>query len=718
MPSAEIGATDAFLIGQMKATYLSLSSPDSQLSNGVQTDPLIITTANADYLPSIKLDQLTIISRRDACWGPDDWTQWPQWYFEEFNHLPYVLRRPRKEEMPSHPLRRIWWDMTEADFVEESGCGFTGIGRLRECISNEFYGLREALMVEVDSQDGSRTPDDHRKLHEAATAMRMCTSTLRHQPATFHNVLFTVTAAQRYYLETRAILDKIRKFDPRILTSKTHDVDLSIMGTVTDRPSIVYQFFQKGIPVWFVRKAITIPKNINIIQQVPVTEPHPSLGVVLARWPRAPVFYFGPRCPGMYYATNKWFPGSIDFSNVGPENWNASSQESPTSSSMAAPPSSQASSSSQTSSFGSSSSPQIPSTRREPTQPCMFAISNNTDASPNAHLSLDSRPQAVEAHLSINMERFKQLTSERSSKAPQEWAEALRNVKVDASRILDHSQRALFRGYTFPDAPIFLDKDKGREYLLAWLIIRAPWMGTLTGMEPRSLPLPNPQHWRSYLRDVALEFELVQKNAHKRPTQALALSRTARRNQKTKDAIRDIFSCRKPSPDAVTSIQWNGHIVWAPGHVNLELTDYRLAVWDSQEHNFRSELISLDRCIMSEVWATPQGRFTREQRLRAVFFGEVPLMASAPAEFKSIASPDPGDRCVFVEAFRRVLADWPGDTPNTLSALHFRKCVDGNHDEWDFVIMRAVEKLAYPYYCQAFFDHFGRAATVPHTYPV
>lgn len=326
---AEIQATDALLIGQLDATYAAVHSPGSKLSGGAIADPLIITTPNADYLPSINLSQQTVVSRRDARWGPEDWTQWPQWYFGEFHHFPYVLRRPLKQEMPTHPLRRIWWDMTQADFVEEAGCGLTGVGRLRDSIVDEFYDLRSALMTEVSLQDGSRSPDDFRQLHEAAAAMRMSISTLRHVIQTFHNVLFSVTAAQRFYLETRAILDKMRKFDPRISTGTKHDVDLSIIGTVTDRPSLVYELFYKGVPVWFVRRAGMIPRTINIIDQVTVTNPHPSLGVILQRWPGAPVFYSGPRSPGMYFATNQWRPGSIDLSSVNPENWIVTSHEDP-----------------------------------------------------------------------------------------------------------------------------------------------------------------------------------------------------------------------------------------------------------------------------------------------------------------------------------------------------------------------------------------------------
>lgn len=244
-----------------------------------------------------------MICRKDGRWGPEDWTQWPQWYFEEFEHFPYILRRPSREDLPNHPLRLIWWNMTKDDFIEESEYTLTGIGRLRESIVGRIYELRDTLMTEVYAQNYAHLPGAHRKMHEAAHAMRHASATLRFQPQTFANTVLTVVAFQRYYLETPAIIDKFSKYDLRIFMGKKHEVDLSIMGAITDRVTLVWELFEKGVPVWYVRTAMAIPKTINIVQQAPLSHPHPSCGVVLERWPGAPVFYNGPRSPGMYFAT-------------------------------------------------------------------------------------------------------------------------------------------------------------------------------------------------------------------------------------------------------------------------------------------------------------------------------------------------------------------------------------------------------------------------------
>ncbi len=277
---------------------------------------MVITTPNADYLPNVNLNHQIVICRRDGRWGPHDWTQWPQWYFDDYDHFPYILHRPAKENLAEHPLRRLWWDMNSDDFVEEAGCGLTGIGRLREEIGLEFYNLRQDLMRIVYAYK-SGTKEDQRKLHAAAATMRHCTATLRWTPQTYLNVVQTVTATQRYYLETQAMLDKIRIREE--YRGERPATVFPFIGTVTNRESVVSELFDKGIPVWYVRAGAFIPRHINIIQQMPLADPHPSLGVVVDRWPNAPVFYTGPLSPGIYFATGKWRPGTIDLSRVGQE---------------------------------------------------------------------------------------------------------------------------------------------------------------------------------------------------------------------------------------------------------------------------------------------------------------------------------------------------------------------------------------------------------------
>lgn len=300
-----------------------------------------------------------------------------------------------------------------------------------------------------------------------------------------------------------------------------------------------------------------------------------------------------------------------------------------------------------------------------------------------------------------------------------EWTQALESVDPDPLRLIEHTQCALFRGYAFPDPPVFLAEGmRGVEMALTWLIIRAPWMATFTGIEPRRCCLPNPQQWREFLRSLSLDYQVVRQDERQsvRPQQAQSTSKHGRRHQKARESAKDIFSFPKPSRDFVESLSWNGRVVWSPGKVDLTLVDHRLVVWDSHEHNFHLELFSLDRCVMLEDWADPERRVVQEQKLQAVFFQEATLMVTIPTGLKTIASADPQAHCEYVEAFRLVVMDWPGETPFTFGPLQFHKQI-GDKVVWDFSLMHDFERCAYRFYCQTFFDYFGRAPTIPHTLP-
>ncbi|KAF9442095.1 hypothetical protein P691DRAFT_642692, partial [Macrolepiota fuliginosa MF-IS2] len=220
---------------------------------------LVITTANADYLPHLNLGTQLVSFCEDGRWGAEDWGQWPQWLFDGQEHFAYILRKPSSTEMAKHPLRRLWWNMKEDHFTGTSSTA----GLLLPDIAQEFYEIRCALMKEV--QDcATLNSHDWGKLCDSASKMRSCTAALKFTPQEFLQVMLTVSAAQRYCLTTRAIIDKIKKWDRMPMLDKAHPVDNTILGCITDRIPIIYELFEKGVPVWYVRPASHLPKDINI----------------------------------------------------------------------------------------------------------------------------------------------------------------------------------------------------------------------------------------------------------------------------------------------------------------------------------------------------------------------------------------------------------------------------------------------------------------------
>lgn len=273
---------------------------------------MVISTPNADYLPQVNLGNQNVTLHVDGRWGAEDWTQWPQWYFTGQEHLPFILRKPQATDLGSHPLRRLWWNMSKADFVPSPDS--PDDGRLAPNVVEDFLIIRNTLMEETAPFQGV----EHHKLCSTAEQMRYCVSSLRFTITTFTNILVTVAATQRYCLETRAWLDKFTKWD-RLPTSQKDGsplpVDHGIIGCVTDRLPLVAEMLGKGVPVWLVRSASMVPPEINVVQQILVTEPKRA-GVVTEKLFENTYYYQGPLSTEIYLSVSRWKPGLLDMTKI------------------------------------------------------------------------------------------------------------------------------------------------------------------------------------------------------------------------------------------------------------------------------------------------------------------------------------------------------------------------------------------------------------------
>ncbi|KXN80640.1 hypothetical protein AN958_09096 [Leucoagaricus sp. SymC.cos] len=194
----DLEATDARLIGELNCTYVSAYNTDVFTPSSYASQKLVISTPNADYLPNINLGEQAVTFCEDGRWGATDWGQWPQWLFDEQEYYPYILRKPSPEEFKTHPLQRLWWNMSPNDFIMPPN---TRLGRLNPTITEEFYEIRDVLSKQVQACECPNGAS-WSKLHETAANMRACVSSLRFVPQEYLGVLLTVAAAQRYALLT------------------------------------------------------------------------------------------------------------------------------------------------------------------------------------------------------------------------------------------------------------------------------------------------------------------------------------------------------------------------------------------------------------------------------------------------------------------------------------------------------------------------------------
>ncbi|KAJ3564612.1 hypothetical protein NP233_g8187 [Leucocoprinus birnbaumii] len=650
---------DARIIGELDTKYKAIDS--NAESHTPSKENLIIMTPNADYLPYINLGTQHVTFREDGRWGAEDWAQWPQWCFQGQEHFAFVPRKPSAQDLHDHPLRRLWWNMEKQHFEASK----PDIGLLRPSIAQELYEIRSSLMKEVDCcrcHDGAI----FQKLHAAANAMRFCTSTLLYTPQSFVNTMLTVTAAQRFCLTTRALLDKIMRWDNLRLSDDIRAVDNSIMGCITDRPSFVEEMYAKGVPVWYICSVDYLPEDIVILgQQYPVK---PSeMGIVIKPWKGAPAFYRGPHARDIHSPIENWRPGNLDIRLVD-------------------------------------------KTTEDTAAGCSSLIGPDRGGRNQKRPEKRGSPYSKPEHSSrpnppINDALFKIPTSPYSSQPPPAWSTALATVKRDKPRVVNHANTEVFRGYAFPPPHVFCtpNESNSKDAVLAWLAIRGEWMGKLT--HDRDLVLPTPQQWRMKLREIALKLELTRSPAPPSTTpqtsSADSIPRKKIRSKLAKEAAEEIFAIPIPSKEGLDCIVWYDRAVWnRTSGLELPLLHRQLVAWDCQEHNFRIELTE------------------RNAKFNALWPNNFVLLRDIPVRPIGLSAPNWLDRREFVEMFREILSAWPGQASQHLkSILPYRIDEWSGGKRWDEKLLKEVEETAAKCYCQAFFDYFGRAPSVPHVLP-
>jgi hypothetical protein len=307
------------------------------------------------------------------------------------------------------------------------------------------------------------------------------------------------------------------------------------------------------------------------------------------------------------------------------------------------------------------------------------------------------------------------------------WADALKAVDTDSRRIVQHPNKGLLTGYQFPDPHIFLPEGRQMAYLSAWLSCRAGWVQSVVS-NCAELPVPKTQQWRDFLFQKAISVNPAKALSPPlmRPTPVLAASASrhrsaahkaskARRREKLEASSNEIFTLRLATTSVPKELFWNGTKV-LDGKVNMLTPAVTLEiVWDLYEHNFRLELLALDHCVMAESWRDPMKATIRDSLLRGVFPGDGGFLVGAmPTSNQGLAAERWEDRLPFVENLRMLMSDWPGHSAVKLKGIK----VFNPSFAPTCSYVEEVERILAPFYCQTFFDFFGRAAITPHRIPL
>jgi len=309
------------------------------------------------------------------------------------------------------------------------------------------------------------------------------------------------------------------------------------------------------------------------------------------------------------------------------------------------------------------------------------------------HCFLDPKPQTTQTG---DRNKFSPLHSPYAPYPIPAWSAALQAVDQSPSNLVEASKTTQNYGhYTFPDPGLFIHPTTAVKYIQSWLQVRDAWFMRVA-KEP-SLALSN-QSWRTFLSiDNAV----------------LPVGKG-----ETKAALRrqEVLNIILPNSDMYPGVERRsgllGPIAWRDKEYPLGALPpenvVREILWELYEANFIHELQSLDRraCRDLDLSSATQ-LFDRQIEISQCFHTSSFQYVTIPSENRGLADDDFDKRFRFITALVFVMKSWKGDKPAILAGDLFdlQLTPDGAME---------LEKVVAKYYCQLFFNYFGRAAQVPH----
>jgi len=170
-------------------------------------------------------------------------------------------------------------------------------------------------------------------------------------------------------------------------------------------------------------------------------------------------------------------------------------------------------------------------------------------------------------------------------------------------------------------------------------------------------------------------------------------------------------------------VYWGGVIVgtaanFVSGNLSLAYGTTREVLWDLFKHNWRLELLSIDRVLLPRTTMTVSQRMEQEGLVLEVLPRGLFVMLTPSVKDEGLAARHWEDWAEYVEAFWVLLASWLVPGAEVLGQMS-----TGHWDEPSFSFctnqsaVEAVERVAYRLYCQTFFKYTGCAPTIPCSLP-
>ncbi|KAI0739112.1 hypothetical protein C8Q80DRAFT_231131 [Daedaleopsis nitida] len=641
----------------------------------------VVSSPNMNFVPQYFTGVIQVCLRADLRYGLADPIQYPQIYCEENNYLTAVLRQPsQSESLPTIPAVRyapLWWTPDERDFRPIEGAIVKHLGVLQAWTLLPLMHLVDEILTEVDTWLKSRSRPLNGPLSPLRTSLRHVRAFLRHPPAcSFRDITMQIREVQRYSLMIRAYMDFTDRRNIPRSTSDSLPLNPTLMGAFTDDRGVVRKLYELGIPVWYVRRDLSLFRDAR--QAVPI----PPSNICTALGPGTGILYEGPPGPNHIAVTHQALDTFLEIPRGSSELM------------VTARPDDRCGS-------GPTGTAQRRSHRG--TKLCddlvMIAAPSASDQgvtrmqpSRSRRRRSDGPYSRPEPHPSQvrGGNKFEDIEHEWMPQGIKSWSTAMASVDLSSpappnSQIWD---------YWIPEPAKLLRPetiDRRDRYIITWLQMRSAWIYILR-LPPgtRSTCFPT-QYWRDFL------FPHVDRDRSGEGT------RNRKRWMSILLLLGDVFHQENLDAARQGPVQWFDYLISSP-----DSTSTPLIIWEMHDLCFRYELQALDRRLVPL-----QGEQERDALLSRIFHYHVlhslPVLPD-PDESLRLYDPLPHRRVSALEAFRQVLLRWPKCPVELSRSVPITTCMTAEE-----IISLELEMTKF--YVFSFFEMSGRAPIVPHQYP-
>lgn len=225
------------------------------------------TSPNMDFIPRPPVGVIQVRLCKDFRYSIYDPLQWPQIYTPGYEYLTAV----RRHETTGASWAALWWTpLPGIDFQLLGGSAFKCLGVLSADKLRPLRLLVEELTIEIGEHTKNVGHDN--ELQRLQREMHRALQRAMYFPSTLRDACIQIRQVQRFWLMARAFLD-FAGIMKRPDDSGYRQVAKEYMGAFTTDPAHVQRLYHAGIPVWFLRPAVTLTSNISVVAMVLVREP-------------------------------------------------------------------------------------------------------------------------------------------------------------------------------------------------------------------------------------------------------------------------------------------------------------------------------------------------------------------------------------------------------------------------------------------------------------